>query len=75
MIYGESDANVHPTHLFRMAQALIDAGKRFDMFVIPGADHGLGDWRYLYGLVWDYFAAHLLGAPRGGADCFPGPVK
>ena len=75
MIYGEADGNVHPAHLFRMAQAYVEAGKRFDMLMIPGADHGLGDWRYLYGCVWDYFAEHLLGDPRPGADSFPAPVK
>ncbi len=73
MIYGEVDNNVHPGHLYRMAQAFIDAGKRFDMLVIPGADHGLGDWRYLHGVVWDYFVTHLLGDPRQSVDCFPGP--
>jgi len=70
MIYGELDANVHPAHMFRMAQAFIDAGKRFDMFVVPGANHGLGDWRYLYGMAWDYFAEHLIGDRRDGVETF-----
>ena len=60
MIYGAQDDLVHPAHLFRMAKAFIDAEKRFDMFIIPGVDHSLGGWRYLYGLVWDYFADHLI---------------
>ena len=71
LIYGGADANVHPGHLHRMAQAFLAAGKRFDMFVIPGVDHGLGDWRTPYGLLWDYMAAHLIGDPRPGADRFP----
>ncbi len=75
MVYGEADDNVHPAHLFRMAQAFVEAGKRFDMLMIPGVDHGLGDWRYLYGCIWDYFAEHLLGDPRPGADSFPPPAK
>lgn len=70
MIYGAQDDNVHPAHLFRMADALIKAGKRFDMFIVPGADHALGDWRYLYGMVLEYFAEHLLGDRRGGVDAF-----
>ena len=74
MIYGAQDDNVHPAHLHRMADALIKAGKRFDMFVVPGADHGLGGWRYLYGMVWDYFAAHLIGdTPRPGVECLVPP--
>jgi len=75
MIYGEADGNVHPTHMHRMAQAFVEAGKRFDMLMIPGGDHGLGDWRYLYGVVWDYFTTHLLGDPRESVDCFPGPSE
>jgi dipeptidyl aminopeptidase/acylaminoacyl peptidase len=68
MIYGAQDDNVHPAHLFRMADALIKANKRFDMFMVPGAGHGLGDWRYLYGMIWDYFAEHLIGDPRPGVE-------
>ena len=68
MVYGEADENVHLLHLMRMADALVKAGRRFDMFVIPGADHGLGDWRYHLGLTRDYFAEHLLGDPPRGAD-------
>ena len=43
-----------------MADALIRANKRFDMFLVPGAGHALGGWRYLYGMVWDYFAENLI---------------
>ena len=74
MVYGAQDDNVHPAHLYRMADALIKAGKRFDMFIVPGAGHGLGGWRYLYGMVWDYFATHLIGDdPRPGVECFVPP--
>ncbi len=71
MVNGGADANVHPAHMHRMAKAFIEAGKRFDMFVIPGVGHGLGDWRVTYGLLWDYFATHLIGDPREGPDRFP----
>ncbi len=64
MINGGQDDNTHPLHLFRMADAFIQAGKLFDMFVVPGAGHGLGSWQYTYGLTFDYFAAHLLGDRR-----------
>lgn len=67
MIYGAQDDNVHITNLYRMADALIKAGKRFDMFVVPGAGHGLGDYRYLFRLITDYFVQHLLG-DTGGAQ-------
>ena len=69
MIYGAQDDNVHPLHLYRQAHAFIEAGKRFDMFVVPGGDHGLGGWRHLYGMVLDYFGAHLIGGYRASAEC------
>ena len=43
-----------------MAHALIKAGKRFDMLMIPGADHGLGDPYYMQ-TIRAYFREHLLG--------------
>jgi len=62
------EGNVYPAHLYRMADAFIKAGKRFDMFVVPGADHSLGDPNYLYGMMMDYLVEHLLGERRPGAD-------
>lgn len=62
LIHGEMDDNCHPAHSARLADAFIKAGKRFDYFVIPGADHGYrNSWRYLYRLIGDYFVEHLLG--------------
>ena len=37
LVTGDMDKNVNPAHTYRMAQALIEAGKDFDMLVIPGA--------------------------------------
>jgi dipeptidyl aminopeptidase/acylaminoacyl peptidase len=39
LVTGETDANVHPGHTFRMADALIKAGRDFDMLVLPGQSH------------------------------------
>ncbi len=35
------DINVHMAHTIRLASALMQANKRFDLMLIPGADHGL----------------------------------
>lgn len=35
LVTGDMDKNVNPAHTYRMAQALIEAGKDFDMLVIP----------------------------------------
>ena len=42
LVTGDMDKNVNPAHTYRMAQALIEAGKDFYMLVIPGAGHGYG---------------------------------
>ncbi|MBR1800573.1 MAG: prolyl oligopeptidase family serine peptidase [Bacteroidaceae bacterium] len=60
LIHGDVDNNVHPASTLRMAHALIRAGKHFDMLMIPGSDHGLGD-RYYNTTVRAYFRQHLLG--------------
>jgi dipeptidyl aminopeptidase/acylaminoacyl peptidase len=68
MINGEVDEFVHPLHAMRMADAFVRAGKRFDMLFIPGAGHDLGDWRYLYSVILEYFADHLLGDRQENVD-------
>ncbi|MEJ2238387.1 MAG: DPP IV N-terminal domain-containing protein, partial [Gemmatimonadales bacterium] len=74
LIQGAQDDNVHPAHLYRLADVLIRAGKRFDMLVIPGADHGLGSWQYFQGRVLEYFAEHLLDWRPTGATVFGSEV-
>ncbi len=59
---GDIDNNVHPANTFRLAAALIKAGKRFDFFIFPGQRHGFGDMNdYWFWIRADYFAKHLLG--------------
>jgi len=66
---GDVDNNVHHAGTFRMADALIKANKRFDMFVFPGARHGYGSaGNYWFWLRAEYFAKHLLGDERTAAD-------
>ncbi|MCP4546327.1 MAG: prolyl oligopeptidase family serine peptidase [bacterium] len=73
MINGELDGNVHPGHMYRMVAAFIEAGKRFDMFIVPGAGHGLGDWRYRCQMIWNYFAEELIEDSHRDADMFTIP--
>ncbi len=62
LVTGDIDNNVHPANTLRMARALIDASKRFDLFIFPGARHGYGDMNnYFFWLRADYFCKHLLG--------------
>ena len=61
LVHGEMDNNVHPANTYRMADALVKAGKRFDMMIFPGARHGFGRYGdYFERMLWDYFAEHLL---------------
>ena len=65
LVTGDMDKNVNPAHTYRMAQALIEAGKDFDMLVIPGAGHGYGSAdEYFEKKMYRFFAKHLLGDTR-----------
>lgn len=60
LIVGEADNNVPPESTFRVVDALIKAGKTFDLLVVPGMDHSDGG---PYGRIKkrDFFVKHLLG--------------
>jgi dipeptidyl aminopeptidase/acylaminoacyl peptidase len=62
---GDIDNNVHHAGTFRVADALIRANKRFDLFVFPGQRHGYGNMSdYWFWLRAEYFVQHLLGDTR-----------
>ncbi|MFD1952163.1 DPP IV N-terminal domain-containing protein [Sphingomonas arantia] len=42
MIVGEQDSNVDPASTMQVADALIRAGKDFDLLVVPGGEHSVG---------------------------------
>jgi dipeptidyl-peptidase 4 len=69
LVHGEIDNNVHPANTYRLADALIKANKRFDMFIVPGARHAFGDASgYVNWLRGDYFSRYLLGASADSVD-------
>lgn len=61
LAHGELDGNVHPANTMRLAKALIDGGKRFDMFMMPSVHHGIARNRYFQRLTEIYFVEHLMG--------------
>jgi dipeptidyl-peptidase 4 len=66
---GDIDDNVHMAGTLRMADALIKANKRFDMFVIPGKRHGYADATdYFFWVRADYFCRYLIGDSPVGVD-------
>lgn len=65
LVTGDMDKNVNPAHTYRLAHALIEAGKDFDMLVIPGAGHGYGSAdEYFEQKMYRYFAKYLIGDDR-----------
>jgi dipeptidyl-peptidase 4 len=69
LITGDIDNNVHPANTYRLADALIKANKRFDMFVLPGVRHSFNPVAgYVNWLRGDYFARHLLGQSSDSVD-------
>lgn len=62
IVYGTYDDNVHPYNEMAFIDALIGAGKKFDMMAYPMRKHGISDeaaTRHLYGLMLDFWKANL----------------
>ncbi|HKW88089.1 MAG TPA: DPP IV N-terminal domain-containing protein [Candidatus Acidoferrales bacterium] len=66
---GDMDNNVHMANTMRLAEALIKADKRFDMFVLPGMRHSyMPDAEYVFWMRANYFCRWLLGLSETGPD-------
>ncbi len=69
LVHGDIDNNVHPANTIRVVNALIRAGKRFDMLFLPGQRHAFGDMdEYFYWRMVDYFSEHLKGQKETSVD-------
>ncbi len=70
--HGDEDDDVHVAHSLRLVRSLIDAGKRFDLLILPGEAHSKyasATDRYLRRRTWEYFLVHLKGeTPCAEAD-------
>ncbi|MBP7948946.1 MAG: prolyl oligopeptidase family serine peptidase [Verrucomicrobiales bacterium] len=62
LTWGEMDTNVDPSSSMQVVHALIRADKDFEMLVVPGAGHGVGESPYLHRRRMDFFVRHLLEA-------------
>ena len=67
LIVGEQDENVDPASTYQVADALIRAGKDFDLLTVPGTGHGVGRSQepidYIQRRKFDFFVRHLLKRP------------
>ena len=69
LVHGDIDDNVHPGNTTRVVNALIRAGKRFDMLMLPQQRHSFGDMNeYFYWRMVDYFSEHLKGQSEKSVD-------
>ncbi|MDR1403033.1 MAG: S9 family peptidase [Tannerellaceae bacterium] len=60
LMTGELDDNVDPASTMQVVNALIKAGKEFELVVAPGMNHTLGG-NYGDRKRFDFFVKHLLG--------------
>ena len=60
LVVGELDDNVDPASTMQVVNALEKAGKDFELVVIPGAHHTMGE-SYGDHKRYDFFVRHLLG--------------
>ena len=64
LMTGDMDCNNPPAETMRVADALMKAGKEFDLLVVTDAGHQRST--YAIKRAWDYFVRHLLGAEPPG---------
>lgn len=60
LVVGELDDNVDPASTMQVADALIKAGKDFELVVLPGVHHTMGE-RFGEHKRFDFFVKNLLG--------------
>jgi dienelactone hydrolase len=61
LMHGLVDDNVHVAQTLQLAQAFIEAGKRFDLLIMPEKNHRNLWWSGYANLrTWDYFVENLL---------------
>ena len=62
LVHGTMDDNVPSSNTLLVAEALMKAGKDFDLLMVPNAHHGYGEQTpYIMRRRWDYFVANLAG--------------
>jgi dipeptidyl aminopeptidase/acylaminoacyl peptidase len=63
LVHGQMDDNVPVENTQLVVDALVKAGKDFDLIMLPHARHGYGvDNNYIMRRRWDYFVKNLQGA-------------
>ncbi len=67
LVVGEQDSNVDPATTAQVVDALVKAGKDFDLLNVPGGEHSVGRSTgpidYVTRRQFDFFVRHLMRAP------------
>ena len=64
LVVGELDRNVDPATTMQVAKKLVDAGKDFELLVVPGAGHGACETPWASKRRTEFFVRSLAtGAP------------
>lgn len=72
IVHGDMDENVHPAHAISLARRLTDAGKSFDLVIVPNEGHLLqATSADVQRRMWDFFLRHLRGEEPPGDDHAP----
>lgn len=64
LIHGDADDNVHIQNAIEMVDALIDAGKQFQLMIYPDQGHGIrspADRRHYFEMQEAFWDRHLFG--------------
>ncbi|HEX7348313.1 MAG TPA: DPP IV N-terminal domain-containing protein [Rhodanobacteraceae bacterium] len=74
LVHGSIDDNVPIGNTYLVVNALIKAGKNFDMLILPNEHHGYGaDTPYITWRRWNYFVRYLQGNTPPSAFKMPAP--
>jgi len=65
LVVGELDDNVDPSSTYQVCNALIKANKDFELVVLPGSDHTMGN-DYGEHKRYDFFVKNLMGVVPPG---------
>ena len=64
LVVGDVDENVDPSSTFQVVNALIKADKEFELLVVPGGDHGIGEFSAYARARRASFFMDALGGPE-----------
>lgn len=79
LIVGEQDSNVDPASTAQVVDALIKAGKDFELLNVPGSEHSVGRSSgpidYVQRRQYDFFVRHLRDEPTPHWNSLPSEAR